>query len=102
MRSKVSTYILLIFFTLLPVVLIVLPATFFDKGTTVCLSQVLFHRACPGCGITRATMHLIHFDYTGAMQYNKLVLIVLPLLIFVYIQEMARLYKAAKHFWAKG
>jgi hypothetical protein len=76
----------LIFIVLTPVILLFLPANFFDNGRSVCLSQVLFGVECYGCGMTRAIMHLIHLDFENAFAYNMLSFIVLPLLIIIWIQ----------------
>jgi hypothetical protein len=65
-----------------PLVLLLLPSTFFDHGQTVCLSVFLLDMECYGCGITRAIMHLIHGDIQTALYYNKLSVIVLPVLIY--------------------
>jgi hypothetical protein len=70
--------------------LLILPANFFDSGPPLCLSVILFHRTCPGCGMTRACMHLAHFDYASAFRYNKLVFIVFPALLFLWAMEVIR------------
>ena len=46
-----------------PIVLLFLPATFFDKGESVCLSVQLANMQCYACGMTKAVMHFIHFDF---------------------------------------
>ena len=69
---------------IVPIVLICLPADFFDTGESLCLSQLLFHKECWGCGMTRACMHLIHFDVAGAYYYNALSFVVLPILVAVW------------------
>lgn len=79
--SALRKWIIRIYFgglILAPIVLLILPADYFDTGSTVCLSVLLFHRKCIGCGITRAIMHLIHFDFTQAAHFNKLSFVVLP------------------------
>ena len=81
---------------LLPIVLIILPADFFDNGRSVCISVLLFHQKCFACGITRAIQHLIHFDFKIAAYYNYLCFIVLPLLIFGLGEELYRTYKKIK------
>jgi hypothetical protein len=78
---------------LTPVVLTILPADFFDHGPATCLSVLLLGQTCPGCGITRAIQHLIHFDFRIAYAFNKLVCIVFPVLIIVYLKEFIRAYK---------
>lgn len=84
--------------TIFPLVLLVLPATFFDKGPAICLFTRLSGYSCWGCGLTRACMHLIHLDWAGAANYNKLSFIVLPILCGLTIEEIRRsllLYKKA-------
>jgi hypothetical protein len=83
-------------FLLMPVVLLVLPADFFDEGQSMCVSVLLFDQKCYACGITKAIQHLIHFDFDAAIEYNKLSIIVLPLLIFVWGEEVLRTYKKIK------
>ena len=75
---------------LIPLVLLVLPADFFDTGRAVCLSVVLFGKTCYGCGITRAVHHLIHLEFLEAYNFNKLVVIVFPLISYLYLKEILR------------
>jgi hypothetical protein len=70
----------------MPIVLWLLPASFFDHGQSLCLSVLLFDQECFGCGITRAIQHAIHFDFYTAWNYNKLVVIVAPILFFVWLK----------------
>ena len=70
----------------MPIVLWLLPASFFDHGQSLCLSVLLFDKECYGCGITRAIQHAIHFDFQTAWNYNKLVVIVAPILFFVWLK----------------
>jgi hypothetical protein len=70
----------------MPIVLWLLPASFFDHGQSLCLSVLLFDQECFGCGITRAIQHAIHFDFYTAWNYNKLVVIVAPILVFVWLK----------------
>ena len=78
----------------MPIVLWLLPASFFDKGQSLCLSVLLLNKECYGCGITRAIQHAIHFDFQTAWNYNKLVVIVAPILFFVWL-------KWVKESWLK-
>jgi hypothetical protein len=81
---------------LAPIVLLILPADFFDNGQSVCLSVLLLDMKCYGCGITRAVQHLIHFDFATAWHYNKLVVVVVPLLLIVWVQELTRVKRLIK------
>jgi len=89
----------LIFIVVAPVVLLILPADFFDNRMSLCLSQLLFGVECPACGMTRGIMHLIHLDFENAFAYNMLSFIVLPLMILIWIQwffKELRIYKKLK------
>lgn len=87
-------------YLLLPLVLLLLPAIFFDSGTSLCLSQLLAAQACPGCGMTRALMHLIHLDLAGAARFNKLCFIVFPVISFLWLKWFFRDVQHIKQWWA--
>ena len=80
LTAKTSGYVLL------PLVLLVLPADYFDQGQSLCLSKVLAGVECFGCGMTRAIMHLIHLEFQVAAGFNKLCFIVFPVLSVLWAQ----------------
>jgi len=59
---------------LFPIVLWILPSTFFDgpDGVVVCPSRLFFNIECYGCGMTRAVTHLHHGEMEDAVYYNTL------------------------------
>lgn len=87
-RSRWRSLAIVIGSGLIWVTLLVLPAGFFDHGRAICLSQLLLQRSCPGCGMTRACMHALHFDWAAAWHYNRLVVVVLPLLAWLWGKEV--------------
>lgn len=74
-----------------PFVLLLLPVDFFDRGKSICLSQVLAGIECYACGMTRATMHFIHFDFQQAWQFNKLSFVVVPMLFPLWLKAFYEL-----------
>jgi len=83
---------------LLPLVLIAMPANFFDDtGVVICLSRLVFDMECYACGLTRAVQHAMHLDFATAFAYNKLVVLVLPLLFGVWIKYLKIHWKKWKH-----
>lgn len=50
---------------------------------TICIWKNLLGIDCPGCGMTRAILAVFHGHFALAWAYNKGVVIVLPLLIFI-------------------
>jgi len=93
-KNLFKLYLLLLIF--IPIVLLLLPSDFFDKGHSICLSVFLFDFECYACGLTRAIQHLIHFDFFIAYHFNKLSLIVFPLIVFSYFNECKRAYLLLK------
>jgi hypothetical protein len=81
-------------YILVPLVLWVLPANFFDdNGVVVCVSKWLLNMECYACGLTRAVQHALHGEFSVAFAYNKLVVVVLPLLIAVWVRDVRKLYR---------
>lgn len=55
---------------------------------------------CPSCGMTRGMSRLLHGDINGALNYNKLVIIVFLIMIGIIIKEgyvILKKYKIKKH-----
>lgn len=69
-----------------PFVLIILPPDFFDKGESICLSKALAGIECYACGLTKATMHFVHFEFREAWAFNKLSFIVVPMLFPLWLK----------------
>lgn len=90
-----------------PLVLLVMPATFFDNGAEFCLFTRLSGIHCPGCGMTRACMHIIHLDIVPALNYNKLAFVVLPVMCILLAVEFFKTIKIIRRYdefvaWRKG
>ncbi|MEN3041421.1 MAG: DUF2752 domain-containing protein [Bacteroidia bacterium] len=90
--NKLIELSLRIAFLLLPGILLLLPADFFDTGRSICIFKNLTGMDCPGCGLTRATQHLLHWDWQKAMQYNPLVIVTSLILGWIWIKNLYWLY----------
>jgi len=55
-----------------------------------CLWELLFHKECPGCGLTRAAQRLFVFDLEGAARNNPLIFIVVPALTCYLLQDFRK------------
>lgn len=89
--AKGKLWMQLAFFLVFPIIILSLPVNYFDSGQSISLF------ACFGVedlvystGMTRATMHLIHLDFSGACAYNKLSFVVLPLVLWLYFQYLLK------------
>ena len=92
-HKKQFAYVIFALLSIAFVVLLILPATYFDQGRATCVSVILFHRECYGCGMTRGIQHLIHLDFEQAYHFNKLSFIVLPLAIISILMELNKMRK---------
>jgi hypothetical protein len=95
-ESKPGILLLFAVLTVIPVLVFVLPKTFFDGGPPLCIYTAISGVECPGCGLTRGTMRLSHFDFAGAWEMNKLTFIVIPLLAFWWIKQWIVVFKKVK------
>ncbi|MDR3367177.1 MAG: DUF2752 domain-containing protein [Prevotellaceae bacterium] len=70
---------------LLPFFLYFVPAEWLAKQHSVCLFYNLFGWECYGCGMARAVLSVIQLEFIRAYSYNKLVVVVFPALVYVWI-----------------
>lgn len=80
----------------IPVLLLCMPADFFDHGQSISLFELAGVEDYYSKGITKAIMHLIHLDFETAWQYNKLSFIVLPLIAFAWSKSFLQQYNRLK------
>lgn len=92
-NKRLVAYSLLSLCVVAFVLLLILPADYFDNGRATCVSVIIFNKKCYGCGMTRAIQHLIHFDFKEAYHFNWLSFIVLPLSIFMILWEIKKMLK---------
>lgn len=78
------------------IVLLWLPADFFDHGQTICPSKLFLDVECLGCGMTRAMQHLIHFEFQSAWHFNHLVVVVAPISFYVWLRSLLLALKSLK------
>jgi len=70
----------------IPILFVLLPASIFEKGTSVCLFHGIFGINCLGCGTIRAISSIFHFEFVNAFDYNRSIIIVFPLLGYVWLK----------------
>ncbi len=99
---RLFNYIKLGGLILVPIVLLILPSTFFDTGQSLCLSVLLLDMECYGCGLTRAVQHLIHLEFATAYEYNKMVVLVFPILVWLWIGTLREEYQTYQQLKTKG
>lgn len=61
-----------------------------DDGQTFCPFALCTGTACPGCGMTRAAASLIKGDFSGALLYHPLVLVIGAQLMTAWVWFLLR------------
>jgi uncharacterized protein DUF2752 len=89
--GKVGLYLLL------PLAFLLVPTSWFESRHPVCLIRNVFGIRCPGCGMIRAISCVFHGNFKGAFHYNKLVVIVFPLLSYVWLRGFTTAFRSSKH-----
>lgn len=69
-----------------PALFLLLPVSFFEDGWSICVFKNLFGFDCPGCGMLRAMSNVFHGDLGRAIGFNRAVVVVLPLLAWVFLK----------------
>ena len=85
--SKLTKLLILV---LIPVVLYAIPLENICNGNTICIFTNVFGVECWGCGITRAIFSALHLRFCDAWEYNRLFVVVLPLLLFLWLRAVVR------------
>ncbi|MCB0397696.1 MAG: DUF2752 domain-containing protein [Flavobacteriales bacterium] len=83
-RNRIFTLLLV---TYTGVSVIIAASTSVDV-TIPCLIRLVTGERCWGCGLTTATIRLFQGDITGAMDANRLVFLVLPLVMFLLVRDL--------------
>ncbi len=71
----------------IPLALFILPADYFDSGSSISVFAYFgVEDLVYSTGMTRSVMHLLHGDFSTAMEFNQLGIIVLPLLVLFWLK----------------
>jgi hypothetical protein len=87
-HKKLGRQAKIIIFILIPVCLYFIPVNWLEQQHSVCLFKNLTGKNCYGCGITRAILSAMHFQFDIAYKYNKLIVIILPILIYIWTKTL--------------
>jgi hypothetical protein len=79
-----------------PWVLIILPYDQFDTGPVMCLFTRITGSHCMGCGMTRSVMRVMHFRFAEAWEFNRLIVVVFPVLVYLWFDWVIKAYRSIK------
>ena len=95
MNKSALNYLWLFLLIVFPIVLWILPGDFFDDGTLIlCPSRAFFGVNCSGCGLTRAIMHMHHFQFEEALDFNVSSVLYYPFLVFLWFRWLIKASKS--------
>ncbi len=98
--SIMFKYLKLIVLVSLPIILLILPANYFDEGASISVfSYFDVADLVYSTGMTRGIMYLIHGDFQMAMSFNKLTIVVLPLLILLWSKMIFNIFNVKILKW---
>ena len=93
MKKKID-WIWMVALVIFPFVLWIMPTDYFDNGELIlCPSRAIFDIECFGCGMTRAIMHVHHFNFVEGFYYNYLSFLVYPALVFIWFKWLSAVLK---------
>jgi Protein of unknown function (DUF2752) len=81
---------------LVPVVLFFIPLDWIKGQNSY---KNILGNECIGCGMTRAVLSVIHFQFENAYNYNKLVIVVFPLLVYIWSKSVLKRFKKYPSFF---
>lgn len=88
-KKKINWWLLKdILIIIAPLILFLWPMEWLENGHSICLIKNIFGCECYGCGITRAIVSAVQLDFGNAFNYNKLIIIVFPLLLYVWFKTL--------------
>lgn len=64
-----------------------------DQLPRLCLWSHLFHQSCPACGTLHALCALVHGNLADAVSFNRNVVILAPLLLWIWFRELGVLWR---------
>jgi hypothetical protein len=85
--ARISTVISIL------LLLSVLPTEFLNTVPSICLFKKLFGIECLGCGMTRAISSMLHLNFSEAISYNRLVVILLPAAFTFVVKDCVSFYR---------
>lgn len=86
MDIKIAKLKLLILISLL-IVIYIIPLKFIEERS-FCIFYNLFKVKCYGCGFTRAFFNMTRFNIREAIEYNRMIIILGPIIVYVFAFEI--------------
>jgi hypothetical protein len=67
-----------------------------DEMPVLCIWKRLTGHPCPGCGMTHAVTSVMQADFRGAYQFNRGIVILIPLTAWLWAAQVRLLWTSRK------
>lgn len=89
---KVLPIIRIIFYLCFFTFFILIPISYFKESN--CITYTKLNYLCPTCGVTRAFISIMHFDFISGFNFNTVfTLAIAPICIFLFVQDIYTIIK---------
>lgn len=85
--------------TIIPLAILFFPYIKDNSIWTICLYKNITGHNCYGCGLTRAVLSILHLEFSKALMYNKLIIIIFPLLTYIWTKQTIKAWKNLLPTW---
>ena len=82
-----------IFTAIIYIILLLLSIEKATGDIELCIYKNITGKECFNCGMTRAFLSVLHFNFKDAFEYNKNVVIVFPATVLLYVYECYKYIK---------
>lgn len=85
MSYKITKIIIFMIFNLLLLLLLYNIPVNSNFLKNICLIKLITGKECWNCGMTRAFLSILHFDFHSAYNFNRNIIVVFPLSVGLYL-----------------
>jgi len=75
----------------IPIITLIISFIGIENRETICLFNNMLGLSCIGCGITKSIIAFINGEFHQSINYNYNVIIILPLLLFIWLKYFFKL-----------
>ncbi len=100
MNKSIVKKVLVFLVPLVAVFLLYILAVYVANNISLppCITYTLFHINCPGCGMTRSVIALLHFDFLFSLRQNAFIIVGIVLALMYYIELVLKVFGKNFHF----
>lgn len=82
--KKLKALLIIIILVFIPFILKQITLNDLENAPTICIYKNMTGRDCWGCGTSRAIISVLNLDFKQAYEFNKRIVIVFPLLVYLW------------------